>query len=105
MQQKIVLVGAGRFGKNRLHILKELEKEGLSALYGVADAKTDVLESIRKTHGVVISTNFNDFLTENVDAISIITPTNTHFNICKKCLDAEKHVLVEKRALACLGNG
>ena len=90
------MVGVGRFGKNHLRILKELEKEKLCTLYGVADAKTDALESVRKSHGVPTSTNFNDFLTENVDAIDIVTPTNTHFNICKECLNAGKHVFVEK---------
>lgn len=90
------MVGVGRFGKNHLRVLKELEKEGLCRVHGVADVKTDVLENTRQSHGVAISTNFNDFLTENVDAIDIATPTNTHFSTCKKCLNAGKHVFVEK---------
>lgn len=96
MKQRIVLVGVGRFGKNHLRVLKELEKEGLCTLYGVADAKSDFLEDLEKNHGIVTARNFKDFLKEDIDAIDIVTPTNTHFEICKKCLEAGKHVFVEK---------
>jgi len=93
---KIVLVGVGRFGKNHLRILKELEREGLCTLHGVVDKNSAVLEKLRKSHGVETSTDLNDFLTDDVDAIDIITPTDTHFPIGYKCLEAGKHVFVEK---------
>jgi len=92
----IVLVGVGKFGKNHLRVLKELEMEGLCTLHGVVDKRDAVLERIKKSHGVRISTDFNDFLTNDVDAIDIVAPTDTHFAICHKCLEAGKHVFVEK---------
>ena len=33
---------------------------------------------------------------ENVDAVSIVTPTNTHYKIAKFFLENKKHVLLEK---------
>ena len=45
---KIVLVGAGRFGKNHLRVLKELEDEGLCTLYGVVDKRAAILENVRR---------------------------------------------------------
>jgi UDP-N-acetylglucosamine 3-dehydrogenase len=93
---KIVLVGVGKFGKNHLRVLKELEMEGLCTLHGVVDRRDAVLEKVRKSHGVKTSTDFNDFLTKDVDAIDIVAPTDTHFPICYKCLEAGKHVFVEK---------
>jgi len=93
---KIVLVGVGKFGKNHLRVLKELEMEGLCTLHGVVDRRDAVLEKVRKSHGVKTSTDFNDFLTNDVDAIDIVAPTDTHFPIGYKCLEAGKHVFVEK---------
>ncbi|MHA1834745.1 MAG: Gfo/Idh/MocA family protein [Candidatus Baldrarchaeia archaeon] len=96
MKPTIVLVGAGRFGKNHLRVLKELEKEGYCNLYGVADIKSDVLNEIRLSHDVATSTDFRVFLAEDVDAIDIVTPTSIHYKMCKECLEAGKHVFVEK---------
>jgi UDP-N-acetylglucosamine 3-dehydrogenase len=93
---KIVLAGVGRFGKNHLRVLKELEMEGLCTLHGVVDMRGAVLEKVRKSHSVKTSTDLNDFLTNDVDAIDIVTPTDTHFAFCYKCLEAGKHVFVEK---------
>ena len=96
MKPKLVLVGVGRFGKNHLRVLKELEKEGLCTVYGVVDVRTNALEDIREIYDVKTSEDLNDFLRDDVDAIDVITPTNTHFTICKECLAAGKHVFVEK---------
>jgi len=96
MKPTVVLVGIGRFGRNHIRVLKGLEKEGLCTVYGVVDTRTDVLENIRELYDVRTSKNLDDFLLDDVDAVSIVTPTNTHYTICKKCLAAGKHVFVEK---------
>ena len=95
MKPKLALVGAGRFGSNHLRVLTELEKEKKCTLVGVIDSKPEVLEQIAKKYNVNTSTNPDDFL-KDVDAIDIVTPSNTHFNLCKKFLAAGKHVFVEK---------
>jgi UDP-N-acetylglucosamine 3-dehydrogenase len=92
----IVLVGAGRFGMNHLRVLKELEEEGLCTFVGVVDTRLDVLKNVKKSCNVTASPQLNDFLTGNTDSIDIVTPTDTHFSICKECLNAGKHVFVEK---------
>ena len=93
---KIVLVGVGRFGKNHLRVLKELEDDGLCTIYGVVDKRVEVLESIKKTYNVSTASNLNDFLNSEADAVDVVTPSDTHFEICKECLASGKHVLVEK---------
>jgi predicted dehydrogenase len=98
---KIVLVGVGRFGKNHLRVLKELEDDGLCTLYGVVDKRVEVLESIRKTYGVSTASNLADFLNSEADAVDVVTPSDTHFEICKECLASGKHVLVEKPLTTC----
>jgi len=96
MEPKIVLVGVGKFGKNHLRVLKELEKDGLCILYGVVDKRVEVLENVKKSYNVETSMNLADFLESDVDAMDIVTPANTHYEMCKKCLTKGKHVFVEK---------
>jgi predicted dehydrogenase len=93
---KIVLVGAGRFGKNHLRVWKELEVEGHCLLYGVVDSRIDVLEDIAKRLSVNVSLNLNDLLEHDIDGVDVVTPTDTHFGIGQACLNAKKHLFVEK---------
>jgi predicted dehydrogenase len=96
MKPKIVLIGVGKFGKNHLRVLKELEKDGLCTLYGVADKRNEILETVRKNYDVATTTNLTEFLKSDIDAVDIVTPADTHFELCRKCLEAGKHVFVEK---------
>ena len=96
MKPKIALIGAGRFGKNHLRVLKGLEKDGLCTLYGVVDKRDDVLESIRKNYNVATTSSLAEFLKTDIDAVDIVTPADTHFEVCQECLAARKHVFVEK---------
>lgn len=96
MKPKIVLVGVGKFGKNHLRVLKELEKDELCTLYGVVDKRDDVLESMRRNYNVATTSNLSEFLKSDIDAVDIVTPADTHFEVCKECLAAGKHVFVEK---------
>lgn len=93
---KIVLVGVGRFGKNHLRVLKELEKDGLCALYGVVDKNIEILRKLRKNYDVKTTSDLTEFLNNDVDAVDIVTPADIHFELCKKSLSAGKHVFVEK---------
>jgi UDP-N-acetylglucosamine 3-dehydrogenase len=96
MKPKIVLVGVGKFGKNHFRVLKELEKDGLCTLYGVVDKRVEILESVRKSYDVLATSNLTKALKSDIDAVDIVTPADTHFEVCQKCLAAEKHVFVEK---------
>jgi len=96
MKPKIVLVGVGKFGKNHLRVLKELEKDDLCTLHGVVDKREDVLENIRKNYDVATTSNLSEFLKASIDAVDIVTPADTHFEVCQICLAAGKHVFVEK---------
>jgi predicted dehydrogenase len=95
MKPRIVLVGVGRFGKNHLRVLKELEKDGLCTLNGVVDKQVETLEKVRKNYDVAVTTDL-EVLKGDVDALDIVTPADTHFELCKECLTAGKHVFVEK---------
>ena len=44
----------------------------------------------------IATTNYKEFLKEEIDLIAIATPPETHYEIAKNVLLADKHVLVEK---------
>ena len=93
---KVLLIGAGRFGKNHLRVLRKLQDENVCELYGVADANSGTLKVIRKEYGVKVSTDFRNLLKDSIDAVDVVTPTDTHYAICKEALTARKHVFAEK---------
>jgi predicted dehydrogenase len=44
-----------------------------------------------------VTTKFEHLLEDkDIDAIAVVTPTSSHFEFCKKSLEAYKHVFVEK---------
>jgi len=96
MKPKIALIGVGRFGKNHLRVLRELEEDGLCTLYGVVDKRIEILESIKTNYNVTATSNLAEVLKSDIDAVDIVTPADTHFEVCKECLAAGKHVFVEK---------
>jgi predicted dehydrogenase len=50
---------------------------------------------IADRHGVQACTDLDDLL-KQVDIVSVAAPTSAHFSATKACLEAGKHVLVEK---------
>jgi predicted dehydrogenase len=96
VKPKIALIGVGRFGKNHLRVLMELHKNGLCSFKGVVDRDPVVLENVRRSYGVSASSGLDEILESEVDAVDVVTPSDTHFQVCKKCLESGKHVFVEK---------
>lgn len=89
---KIGVIGVGHLGQHHARIFSELDD---SELIGVYD--TDFLRAN------IISQKYNcqaykslSKLLQEVDAVSIATPTTTHFIYAKTSLDAGKHIFVEK---------
>lgn len=90
---KVGLIGAGRWGQNHLRELKELHGSGSCEFVGFADSRES--KTLAKEYGVTYLENYEKIL-PLVDAVFVVTPTNTHYEIVKRCLLEEKHVFVEK---------
>lgn len=93
--KKILQVGIGGFGKNHLRVLNELNR-GTYELYA-ADLDEQKLDQCR-TYNMPeerYSTNYKDFF-DIVDAVDIVTPTDTHYELCKEFLLTGRDVFVEK---------
>jgi len=89
---KTAIIGVGRWGKN---VARELYNS--SELIGYA-ARTNAhdtwaAEAIPNAKRMSISEICAD---PSIEAVAITTPIATHYQIARQCLEAEKHVFVEK---------
>lgn len=89
---KLGVIGAGSMGRNHARIAANLA--GVN-LIGVADASPSVAEEAGKIIGVPFYTDYRQLL-PYAEIICIATPTQTHFEIARECLNAGKHILIEK---------
>ena len=89
---KVLLLGVGRWGVNHLRLLHSLPVE----LF-VVDIHKEHLARAR-TIGIPDSHLFNNHheISAAVDAMVVVTPANTHFELCREFLMAGKDVFVEK---------
>ncbi|HZE57340.1 MAG TPA: Gfo/Idh/MocA family oxidoreductase [Chthoniobacterales bacterium] len=89
---RVGVVGVGHIGKNHARLYAEIARTQFTAIY---DTDRAVAEQRAAEFGVKAVASLDEFA-EMVDAASIATPTNTHFEIARDLLTRAKHLLVEK---------
>src|SRR5204863_6521046 len=89
---RVGVVGVGHIGKNHARLYAELPGVQFTAIY---DTDRAVAGQRAAEFGVKAAASLEEFA-EQVDAASIATPTNTHFEIGRELLARGKHLLVEK---------
>ncbi len=91
----VAVVGCGYWGPN---LIRNFMRCPETELQWVCDKEEKQLEKIVQIYPGVKNTNAVDEILEDngVEAVAIATPVHTHFSIAKACLEAGKHVLVEK---------
>ncbi|KYK33790.1 MAG: hypothetical protein AYK22_06135 [Thermoplasmatales archaeon SG8-52-3] len=91
---KVGVIGAGRWGKK--HIDEYSKMKDVEILF-VSDISKKDLDFCKTKYNIEnVTTDYNDVLSSDVDAVSICTSNETHFDVCKDALIAGKNVLVEK---------
>ena len=93
---KVAVIGLGGIAQLvHLPILSKLMNVQISA---VADIKKNQLNSIGEKFKIEkLYTDYKEMLgKEEIDAVIIATPTNTHLEIALNSLKAGKHILIEK---------
>ncbi len=89
---KVGLIGAGHLG--RYHI-SHLSKHSDIDFVGFFDTDQENAKQVASKFSVKSFEGFNQLI-DSVDAVHIVTPTNTHYEIAKKCLNKNKDVFIEK---------
>lgn len=92
---KVAVLGTGSLGKEHVRLYAQLATQREVDLVGVLDANNEMARHIAAKHHTHALASVEEVL-EDADAVSIVTPTVTHFELAKKFLQAGKHVLVEK---------
>jgi predicted dehydrogenase len=89
--KKVIIIGAGYWGKNLVRNFHELR-----ALAGVAESNHGLRLSIQNHFNCKTFQNFSEALLADIDALVIATPAETHYALVKEALEKGKDVFVEK---------
>ncbi|MGB9561592.1 MAG: Gfo/Idh/MocA family protein [bacterium] len=89
---RLSVIGAGYFG--RIHIKKIIEG-GFAELAGFYDINPDRANEIQSEFDIRSFSSVDEAL-RFCDASIIATPTSTHYEIAKRCLESGKDIFVEK---------
>ncbi|MEI6083809.1 MAG: Gfo/Idh/MocA family oxidoreductase [Verrucomicrobiota bacterium] len=94
---KVGVVGVGHLGTHHARIYSEIAKRsnGQCEFIGVFDTDRLRVRALTEKHGGGAFETAEE-LANFVDAVSIATPTETHFTVARAFLERGKHVLVEK---------
>jgi predicted dehydrogenase len=94
---KVAVIGTGSLGKEHARLYADLASANRHLLQfaGVHDSNPLAAEKIADKYRVPFFSSLSVAVSA-ADAFSIVTPTNTHFEIARELLQAGKHVLVEK---------
>jgi len=92
---RVGVIGYGYWGPNVVRNLQSLEN---CQLVTICDKNSDSLQRAKRIYpGVELTTDFSELLTSaQIDAIAVVTPVWTHFDLAKAALQNGKHVFVEK---------
>ena len=86
------VIGLGRMGQHHCRVYSNQRE---AQLVGIYDVNPQVAKETSGRYDVPEYQRLDDLL-DQVDAVTIATPTPTHYDIAMKCLERNIHVLVEK---------
>lgn len=87
---KIAVIGCGYWGKNLIRNFFDL-----GVLKYVCDVKAQSAKELAIQYNIE-TRSFDDILNSDIDAVIIAAPAEQHYSVAKECLEAAKHVFVEK---------
>ncbi len=89
---KIGVVGTGHLG--RIHI-DLLSASGKFELVGAYDADSDKGRAVCEQYGIQQFQGIDDLI-DSVDAVDIVTPTLSHYDLASRAIKSSRHVFIEK---------
>ena len=89
---KVGVIGIGHLGRLHASLYTQVND---AELVGIYDTEAEKCSEKAGELGVKAYTNMTDLM-EDVDAVNIVTPTTTHYEIAAQALELNKHVFIEK---------
>src|SRR6266705_2248482 len=92
---KVGIIGYGYWGPN---IVRNFYGLTDCKIVAVCDKSPEALQHVLASYsGIECTHDARDiFLSKAIDAVAIVTPVSTHYELARQCLDNGKHVFVEK---------
>lgn len=92
---KVAVMGTGSLGREHARIYSQLSASGLVEFVGVYDVDTKTAAQVAGKYGVKAFASSAEAV-DACNALSVVTPTTTHFEIARSLLQNGRHALVEK---------
>src|SRR5256886_9770431 len=89
---RVGVIGVGHIGSNHARLYAEIPSADFSAVYDLDLARG---HAFGRKFDAITAKSLDEFI-EMVDAASVATPTNTHYEVARSLLARGKHLLVEK---------
>ncbi len=89
---RVAVVGLGRWGRHHVRIYHELPEAELRAVVSPNPAEVEAFSRRYRTAGYLDHRE----LIGKVEAVSVVAPTSSHYEIARDLVEAGIHVLVEK---------
>ncbi|MEP6647862.1 MAG: Gfo/Idh/MocA family oxidoreductase [Saprospiraceae bacterium] len=89
---KIGIIGTGHLGRYHIECAQRIEELSLIGIYDIDSERSQQMAS---TYNVRLYQGLKDLL-KDVDAVCIVTPTSTHYDIALEVIKAGKHLFIEK---------
>jgi len=95
MGVSVAVVGCGFWGRQHVRVLSSLED---AVLLAVSDIDIKKARAVAREYGVpeAYSDNRKILGSSSIDAVSICTPTTTHWAVARDAVHSGKHIFVEK---------
>ncbi len=89
---RVAVIGVGHLGSIQAKLYKDVPEAGL---VGVYDIEQERAKQVAHELGVKAFVSLDELWPE-VDAVNVVTPTTSHFQVAKEALNNGKHVFIEK---------
>ncbi len=89
---RIGVIGVGHLGTAHINNLMNIDEVEVIGLF---DIDSERAKEVSLNHGIT-SFDSQEELLDNVDALSIVTPTNSHFEVALEAIDKGKSLFIEK---------
>jgi predicted dehydrogenase len=94
-QLKVAVLGAGSLGKEHVRLYAELAAAGQVEFTGFYDPSADTARRIAAKHNVRAFGSVAE-AAAGADALNVVTPTVTHYELASLLLSQGRHLLIEK---------
>ena len=91
---RVAVLGCGHWGGNYIRVFNELAGCEVVAVCDQRPQRLQVFEAA--CPDALFTTDIDEILNADIDAVVVATQASTHFVLARRCLDANKHLLIEK---------